>query len=80
MRRAIELYGRLGEAGLGRAVTVELPASATARAAMSALRAAFGPRARLLDGCVLAGAEDVLSAGDALPRGRLAALPPVCGG
>lgn len=80
MKRKIELYGRLRDAGLGSSVAVELPKAATARQALSVLKAAFGAKAPLLAGCVLAGDDEVLSASDALPQGRLALLPPVCGG
>ena len=80
MRRKIALYGRLRDAGLGDAIVLELPERATARAALAALRAALGPRGRLLDGCALAGEDAVLAAGERLPPGPLGALPPVCGG
>lgn len=81
MTRTIELYGRLRDAGLGAHVDVELPPRATARQALAALKLALGRHGKLLDGCVLASADDVLAASDALPNsGRLAALPPVCGG
>jgi hypothetical protein len=79
--RTIELYGRLRDAGLGDGVSVALPEGATARAALAALKAAFGRRAALLAGCALATDEAVLGPSDPIPRsGRLAALPPVCGG
>lgn len=81
MTRTIELYGRLRDSGLGDHVKVELPPRATARQALAALKAALGRRAGLVDGCSLATAEDVLLPNDAIPAtGRLAALPPVCGG
>lgn len=80
MKRKIELYGRLRDAGLGSAVSVDLAKSATARQALALLKAAFGRKAVLLDGCVLATDEEVLSSSDKLPDGRLAVLPPVCGG
>ncbi len=80
MKRKIELYGRLREAGLGCAVALELPKSATARQALSALKASFGRKSPLLRGCVLATGDEVLSSTDELPGGRLAVLPPVCGG
>lgn len=80
MKRKIELYGRLRDAGLGSAVSVSLPKSATARQALSALKSSFGRKAALLDGCALATGDEVLSSSDALPPGRLAVLPPVCGG
>ena len=76
MKRKIELYGRLRD--LGRAsVVVDLPARATVRDALSALKPAFG---RALAGCVLATGDEVLASVDPLPAGRLALLPPVCGG
>jgi molybdopterin converting factor small subunit len=80
MKRKIELYGRLRDAGLGSAVSVDLPKSATVRQALSVLKASFGRKAVLLDGCVLATDDEVLSSTERLPDGRLALLPPVCGG
>jgi len=80
MKRKIELYGRLRDAGLGSSVSVELPKAATARQTLSVLKSAFGAKAPLLAGCVLASDDEVLSSSDALPPGRLALLPPVCGG
>lgn len=80
MKRKIELYGRLRDAGLGPFVLLELPKAATARQALSVLKSAFGAKAPLLAGCVLASDDEVLSSSDALPQGRLALLPPVCGG
>lgn len=80
MKRRIELYGRLRDAGFGDGVQVSLPPAATARHAMAALAAAFGPKAALLKSCALACSDEVLSPADRLPAGRLAVLPPVCGG
>ncbi len=80
MKRKIELYGRLRDAGLGSSVVLEMPAAATARQALSVLKTSFGRKAALLDGCVLATGDEVLSSADELPAGRLALLPPVCGG
>lgn len=80
MKRKLELYGRLRDAGLGDAVVVDLPEAVTSRRALSVLKAAFGKKAALLEGCVLATGDEVLSAADVLPAGRLAVLPPVCGG
>lgn len=81
MKRRIELYGRLRDAGLGDRATVVLPERATARQALAALKSALGRRGELLDGCVLATGESVLAPSDLVPaRGALAALPPVCGG
>lgn len=81
MTRTILLFGRLRDAGLGDRVRVVLPKDATARAALTALKAALGRRAALLDGCALATDDAVLSPSDPVPtRGALAALPPVCGG
>jgi len=78
MKRKIELYGRLRDAGLGSSLVLDLPAHTSAREALSALKPSFGP---LLTGCVLASDDAVLSPNDVLPRtGRLALLPPVCGG
>ena len=80
MKRKIELFGRLRDAGFGAAVTVDLPGGSTARRALQALQAVFGAKSALLDGCVLAGDDTVLNAAERLPSGRLAVLPPVCGG
>ena len=80
MKRSVDLYGRLRDAGLGSTVSLELPQNATGRQALSALKSSFGRKAVLLEGCVLATADEVLAASDALPAGRLALLPPVCGG
>ena len=80
MKRKVELYGRLRDAGFGAAVALDLPRSATARHAFHALQAVFGAKASLLDGCALAGDDTVLRAAERLPSGRLAVLPPVCGG
>jgi molybdopterin converting factor small subunit len=80
MKRKIELYGRLRDVGLGPVVVLELPRAATARRALAALKTVLGPKAAQLDGCVLATVDEILSASDKLPAGRLAILPPVCGG
>lgn len=80
MTRRISLYGRLRDAGLGDSVSVSLPEHATARQALAALKAALGRRAALLEGCALATEDSILSPNDPLPKGSLAALPPVCGG
>lgn len=81
MNRRIELYGRLRDAGLGDHALVALPERATARQALAALKAALGRRGALLTGCALATDDQVLAPADMLPKhGRLAALPPVCGG
>ena len=80
MKRKIELYGRLRDAGLGSAVSVDLPKGTTVRQALAVLKAAFGNKSPLLRGCVLATGDEVLSSSDKLPAGLLAVLPPVCGG
>jgi hypothetical protein len=81
MTRVIMLFGRLRDAGLGDSVKVPLPPRATARQALAALKKALGRKGGLVDGCSLATDEDVLLASDSIPpQGRLAALPPVCGG
>lgn len=81
MRRTIELYGRLRDAGLGASAVVDLPARCTARQALAAARAAFAAKAHLLTGCVLADGDAVLGPAERVPaKGRLALLPPVCGG
>lgn len=81
MRRFVELYGRLRDAGLGASVELELPERARAKDALAALASSLGSRGALLEGVVLATESAVLSADDGLPaEGRLAALPPVCGG
>jgi hypothetical protein len=78
--RRIELYGRLRDLGLGPSVSVPLPANADARAAVAALKARLGARAAALSGCALATGDAVLGPRDRVPAGRLALLPPVCGG
>ena len=81
MKRRIDFYGRLRDAGLGDGVLLTLPERATARQALTALKTVLGRRAALLTGCVLATDEAVLGPSDPLPKaGRVAALPPVCGG
>jgi hypothetical protein len=76
MERTIELYGRLRAAGA--TVTIEVPDDATAGAVLALLKAKLGPG---LEGCALATEDAVLRADERVPgRGRLAALPPVCGG
>jgi molybdopterin converting factor small subunit len=81
LKRRIELYGRLRDAGLGDHAVVALPERATARQALAALKDALGRRAALLAGCALATDDEILVSSDTLPKaGRLAALPPVCGG
>ena len=77
----VELYGRLRDAGVQNPVQLEVNANTTASEALDALRAALGSRASLLEGVALASETDVLSGSDTIPSaGRLAALPPVCGG
>jgi molybdopterin converting factor small subunit len=81
VKRRIELFGRLRDAGLGDHAAVDLRPRATAREALAALKSALGRRGALLTGCALATDDAVLGPADLLPaRGRLAALPPVCGG
>jgi hypothetical protein len=81
LNRRVELYGRLRDAGLGDYVVIALPPRATARQALAALKTSLGRRGSLLTGCALATGEDVLGPSDVVPEsGRLAALPPVCGG
>lgn len=77
MKRRIELYGRLRDAGHGSSVTLDLPKRATCRDALALLKPSFGGA---LKGCALASADEVLSPGDEVPGGTLALLPPVCGG
>lgn len=78
MKRRIELYGRLREAAEG--VEVELAPGATAKTALEAIGKAIG-RPELLKGAVLATDSEVLDGSAAVPAGgRLAVLPPVCGG
>lgn len=76
----IELYGRLRDAGTESPVELDLPEDATAAQALSRLREKLGPSGKLLEGAALASETQVLSAGDRVPDGRLAALPPVSGG
>lgn len=81
MKRRVELYGRLRDGGQGDHVALELPERATARQVLAALKTALGRRGALLTGCALATDDAVLAPAEPIPRhGRLAALPPVCGG
>ena len=81
MNRRVELYGRLRDSGHGDHVMIELPPGATARQALTALKKALGSRGDLVNGCSLATEENVLLQNEIIPTtGRLAALPPVCGG
>lgn len=78
---AIELYGRLRDAGLGNRTEIELPEKATAADALAGLRRKLGANGAWLDGAALASDSEVLAPKAALPcAARLAALPPVCGG
>ena len=77
----VELYGRLRDAGVESPVELQVPDGATAAQALAALKAKLGAKGALLEGAALAGEGAVLAAGDPVPaEGRLAALPPVCGG
>jgi molybdopterin converting factor small subunit len=81
LNRRVELYGRLRDSGHGDHVMIELSPNATARQALEALKKALGRRGALVKGCCLATEGDVLLPDDIIPKtGRLAALPPVCGG
>jgi hypothetical protein len=81
MKRTIALYGRLRDAGHGDRIAVSLPAEATVKDALHALKVALGKHGSLLTGCVLATDDIVLRSTDILPaRVPLAVLPPVCGG
>jgi molybdopterin converting factor small subunit len=76
----VELYGPLKEV-LGESVTIELPAKAQAADVLEALARLMGPHAGLLKGSALAGENEVLAPSHLIPsQGRLAVLPPVCGG
>ncbi len=80
MKRRVELYGRLRDAGQGDALELELRAGLDAAAVLAAVGRALGDP-RPLEGAVLATESEVLSASDGVPEhGRLAVLPPVCGG
>lgn len=78
MKRRVELYGRLREAG--GSVEVEVAPGTKASALLAAIGAALG-RPELVRGAVLATESEVLEGSAAVPaEGRLAVLPPVCGG
>lgn len=77
MKRKIELYGRLKDAGFGSSLTIDIPTSATAREALALLKPVLRGG---LTGCVLATGDEILASADKLPSGTLALLPPVCGG
>ena len=79
MTLRVELYGFLGEA-LGRQARLDFARRPRAREVLQALADRSG-EAALLKGAVLATEEEVLGGEDLVPlSGRLAALPPVCGG
>lgn len=78
MKRKVELYGRLREVAEG--LEVDLAPGASAQAALEAVGKALG-RPELLKGAVLASESEVLVGSAVVPAaGRLAVLPPVCGG
>ncbi|MBI4424479.1 MAG: MoaD/ThiS family protein [Elusimicrobia bacterium] len=80
MTRRVELYGRLRDAGAGQAVELEVPPGASARDVLAALARRLGAGASL-QGVALATDAAVLPPDAEVPAaGRLAALPPVCGG
>lgn len=80
MTLRVELYGRLGEA-LGQELRLDFARRPRAREVLQALAGRLGDRGSLLEGAALASEEEVLGAEDLAPlSGRLAALPPVCGG
>ena len=81
MKRKIDLYGRLRDAGLGNTVSLDVPDRATAKQVLDRLKTVLGRRASLLTGCVLATSDSVLHPSEPAPKkGHLAVLPPVCGG
>ena len=80
MRRRIELYGRLRDAGAGDSLELELGGGMDAAAVLAAVARALGSPESVA-GAVLATETEVLAAPDRVPEGgRLAVLPPVCGG
>ena len=80
MKRRVELYGRLRDAGAGDSVELEVRPGAAAAEVLEALERALGGSG-VLAGAVLATDSAVLSSSEPVPEGcRLAALPPVCGG
>ncbi len=81
MKRRVELFGRLREAGLGDCVELEVEAGWRAAEVLAAVARRLGAAAALVEGAALATEEEVLAPGAEVPaEGRLAALPPVCGG
>ena len=81
MRIRVELYGRLKDAGLGRLAEIEVTDGASASTVLSALGARLGAQSGLLEGAALSTGTEVLALDAPVPsKGRLAALPPVCGG
>jgi hypothetical protein len=80
--RRIELFGRLRDAGLGEAVLMDVTTFVSANQLLKAMeKRFFSSKPGVLKGCVLASEDAVLSASDRIPKsGRLAVLPPVCGG
>lgn len=77
----VELYGRLREVGLGEIVELELGKNPKAFEVLAALARRMGSKAELLQGAALATESEILASQAPVPgTGRLAALPPVCGG
>lgn len=77
MKLRLQLYGALSDAGLGRVVALDVAPDATARQVLAALEKRLAGR---LGRAVLATDREVLAADSRVGRGRLAVLPPVCGG
>lgn len=79
-RLRVELYGRLKEQ-LGETLELEVPADLRADELLSRLARQMGRRGRFLQGSVLATENEILEGTMPVPAsGRLALLPPVCGG
>ena len=81
MKRKINFYGRLRDAGHGDHISLDLPSVATAKDVLAAVQSVLGRRSALLTGCVIATDDSVLHPSDVVPKtGVIAVLPPVCGG
>lgn len=81
MKVRVELYGRLREAGLGESVELDIGPGARASGIIEGLVLLLGQKGDRLEGAAVATETEVLSGASPVPlKGRLAVLPPVCGG
>ena len=76
----VELYGRLREAGLGDEIKLQFARRPKACEVIEELKRRLGKNGEILKGSALASQTAVLQLSQRIPTGRLAVLPPVCGG